>query len=83
MTEADAKLVRNERVKLTAGYLNTAATTLFGVGVVAPLVAAVYGFAAAGSPLPPLTLLIGFTMFSSMSGALHIAARHHMRRLEA
>jgi hypothetical protein len=83
VTEADAKLVGNERIKLTAGYLNTAATTFFGVGVVAPLVAAIYGFASSGGLLSPLTLVIGFTMFFATSAALHVAARHHLGRVRA
>lgn len=36
-------LIPNERTKLTAAYLNTAANGLFTAGVVAPLVAAVFG----------------------------------------
>ena len=80
---ADEKLVRNERINLTAGYLNTAATTLFGAGVVAPLVAAIYGLAGTGGFAPPLTLAIGFTIFFATSAALHAAARHQLGRLEA
>lgn len=41
-------LIHNERTKLTATYLNTAAGGLFGAGFVAPIAAAVFE-----SPDPP------------------------------
>lgn len=42
-------LIHNERTKLTATYLNTAATGFLGAGVVAPLAAAVFGLTGPGS----------------------------------
>jgi ABC-type transport system involved in cytochrome bd biosynthesis fused ATPase/permease subunit len=82
VTPADDKLVRNERTKLTAGYLNTAATTLLGAGVVAPLVAGIYGLVGAGQVSSPLTLAAGLTMFLAMSAITHVAARLVLGRLE-
>jgi hypothetical protein len=36
-------MIRNERLKLTANYLNTVAAAIMVTGVVAPLVALSYG----------------------------------------
>lgn len=83
MSEADAKLARNERIKLTAGYLNTAASTALGAGVIAPLVAAIYGLAGTAGSVGALTLAAGATMFSVTSALLHVAARRLLGRLEA
>lgn len=66
-------LIANERTKLTATYLNTAAGGLFTAGVVAPLVAAVFGIGPAGEA-GALTLVLGVTIFLIVSGALHAAA---------
>ena len=56
-------LIHNERTKLTANYLNTAATGFFGAGVVAPLAAAVFGLAGPGSLISTLTLVLGILIF--------------------
>lgn len=66
--------VRNERTKLTATYLNTAAGGLFTAGVVAPLVAAVFGLGNAAGNLSALTLTLVIAIFLLASGALHLAA---------
>lgn len=78
--EADAKLVRNERAKLTAAYLNAAAGTALGAGVIAPLVAALYGVP--GGTAGPLTLALGLTMFFAVSVLLHVWARYMLRGLK-
>lgn len=80
-SEADAKLVRNERSKLTAGYLNAAAGTALGAGVIAPLVAAFYGVS--GGAVSPLTLAVGLTMFFAVSVFLHVLAKRNLRGLRA
>ena len=61
-------LIHNERTKLTATYLNTAATGFLGAGVVAPIAAAVFGLTGPGSPVSTLTLTIGILIPSQ--GAL-------------
>ncbi|MDO9428408.1 MAG: hypothetical protein Q7T93_16450 [Methylobacterium sp.] len=84
MSDTDAardKLVRTERVKLTATYLNTAAGGLFTTGVVAPLAAAVFGLTGAASGLTALTLGLGTTMFLCASLAMHAAARYVIKGL--
>ena len=55
---------QNERLKLTANYLNTAAGTCFAAGVVAPLAALVFGFSGGGSA-STLTFVLGVGPFSS------------------
>ena len=69
-------LVRNERTKLTASYLNTAASGFFGAGVIAPLTAAVFGLTGPGSPVSTLTLVIGVLIFFVASVSIHLAARY-------
>lgn len=52
-------LVHNERTKLFAAALNTAATSSFTVGVLAPVAAAFYGSGLRGLQLPHLVLGAG------------------------
>jgi hypothetical protein len=73
--------IRNERTKLTATYLNTAAGGLFTAGVVAPLAAAVFGVTEAGGHISALTLAIGVTIFLGASLSLHAAARAVLKGL--
>lgn len=80
---ADATLVRNEQLKLTAGYLNTGATMLFGAGVVVPLAAAVYGLSGSGGLVGPLTLGIGLTTSFAVNALFHLAARAVPTRLRS
>ena len=64
-----AKLVRNERVKLLAAALNTGATALFTVGVVAPMAARLYTFA--GSDVATITVVLGAAAFLVAAILLH------------
>ena len=75
-------VIANERTKLTAAYLNTAAGGLFTAGVVAPLVAAVFGIAGPIGGASALTLLLGVTIFLMASAALHAAARSVLKGLK-
>ena len=75
-------LVSNERIKLSAAYLNTAAGGLFTAGVVAPLVAVVFGITGSTNSVNALTLVVGITIFLTASGALHVAARRVLKGLE-
>lgn len=68
-------LIHNERVKLTAGAINTMATSCFAVGALGPLVAAVYIHAPAGHIVPASVIWIGWAV------ALHFAARRFLGRL--
>lgn len=80
--EVQRKAVHNERIKLTAAYLNTAAGGLFTAGVVAPLVAAVFSLGNAAGNLSALTLVLGIAIFLLASGALHLAARTVLKALK-
>lgn len=68
-------LVHNERVKLLATALNTAAGSSFTVGVVAPTAAAFYNInGTAGVPLPVIVAGAVIWLFTAI--VLHLAARH-------
>jgi hypothetical protein len=71
-------LIHNERMKLTATWLNTAAATLAG-GVIAPVAATTYG--AIGAPLTGLLpVAIGFGWLLAAL-CLHLFARAVLWRL--
>ena len=73
--------LHNERVKLTASYLNTGAGAYFAAGVVAPVAAVTFGYAGASAPVSPLTFAFGVTTFFAASLALHAAARYILKGL--
>ena len=73
-------LAHNERLKLTANYLNTAAGTCFAAGVVAPFAAFTFGFSGGGTA-STLTFGLGVATFLLASGALHLAARSILKGL--
>ena len=75
--------IPNEQRKLTAAYLNTAAGGLFTAGVVAPLVAAVFGISGPSGGPSALTLVIGVAIFLGASGAVHWVARTILRGMQA
>ena len=75
-------LTHNERVKLTAAYLNTAAGACLTAGVIAPLAAVVFGYVGAGVVASPLTLPIGVSIFLAVSVGLHVAARYALGGLK-
>ncbi|TXM88777.1 hypothetical protein [Methylobacterium sp. WL116] len=74
-------LISNERIKLSAAYLNTAAGGLFTAGVVAALVATVFGVSGR-SNLSALTLSGGIAIFFLASIALYGCARIIRGRLQ-
>ena len=66
-------LIHNERTKLLALAFNTAATSAFTVGVLAPVAAAFYDFGA--SRQPPKAVILGAFLWIGASVVLHLAAR--------
>lgn len=70
-------LIHNERVKLTATYLNGMAIAIVAVGGFAPLASF-----ASGNPIKPSTLVIMGVGCLAVSGALHIGARKFLGRLQ-
>lgn len=73
-------LIHNERTKLTANALNTAATSSFAIGVLAPVAAAFYNIGATNR-VPLFVLVIGTAVWLMCAGVLHLAARHVLKGL--
>ena len=74
-------LVANERIKLTAGLLNTVAGFALTAGGVGPLIALSFGLSAA-SPLSSLALGLIVAIWLVVGLAFHWAARRLLGRLE-
>jgi hypothetical protein len=74
-------LIQNERTKLTASALNTAATSSFIVGVLAPVAAAFYSFGTVR--IPVLTIALGVCVWLMTAVALHLGARRVLKGLKA
>ncbi len=72
--------VADERTKLTANLLNTAATGVFVTGVVAPLIAAFYGIAGPAS-VGLKWLVLASTVCILVVLGLHLSARVVLGRL--
>ncbi len=74
-------LVTNERIKLTAGLMNTIAGFSLTAGGVGPLIALSFGLNAT-SPLGPwaLSLIVAIWLFVGL--AFHWAARRLLGRLQ-
>jgi hypothetical protein len=72
-------LIGNERTKLLASALNTAATSSFTVGVLAPMAAAFYNLGP--HPVTLRTLIIGTAIWFFAAIALHLAARRALKGL--
>jgi hypothetical protein len=72
-----ANLVRNERTKLTATYLNGLAIAVFAVGALAPSISAASSQARLWPVIAP-TIVICILI----SAALHFAARRSLKGLE-
>ncbi len=68
-------LIHNERVKLTATWVNTLAAATIITGVIAPIVAVVFGLPAGGS-LPLTGFLVATAAWLSTGVILDATARH-------
>lgn len=73
--EARSTLVRNERAKLTATYVNGVAIAVLAVGGLAPV------FAVRPSGTPSLSVLASSILCFCVSAALHWAARRFLKEL--
>ena len=73
-------LVHNERTKLLALAFNTAATSAFTVGVLAPVAAAFHDLGS--SRQPPKAVILGACLWIGASVVLHLAARRVLGWLE-
>jgi hypothetical protein len=72
-------LILNEQTKLLASALNTATTSSFAIGVLAPVAAVFYNVG--GSPVSLSSLVIGVVVWFSAAVGLHMAARFILRNL--
>ena len=72
-------LVHNERIKLTANWLNALATALVAAGTFAPFAALVYAFSNAMADRASLAVSAGVCFTGGI--ALHIGGRVMLRRL--
>jgi len=70
-------LIKNERLKLTATYLNGIAIAVFAVGGLAPVFTGVYG----PGGLTPLHLILSAICFLASLG-IHLMARAFLKGLE-
>lgn len=68
-------LVHNERTKLLATALNTAAGSSFAVGVLAPTAAAFYNVSGTNG-VPLTTIVVGVVIWFFAAAVLHFGARH-------
>ena len=82
-TKKDTKLIKNERIKLFASYLNTISTTALAAGVFTPLIGVLYTIPSSSSASDTLTLEIGTASFIFASLMLHLSAIFLLRRLRA
>ena len=71
-------MIENEQTKLTATWLNGISIAVFAVGGLAPLLSSVY--AGNEAPIEVIGLIVAVCFVGS--GALHILARHQLRRLK-
>ena len=73
------KLAHNERVKLTATWLNAVASGTVLVGIVAPLAATLYGTA---MPKGGILAVLGSALFLAAGIGIHIQARRLLEDLK-
>jgi hypothetical protein len=71
-------LIHNERVKLTATYLNVAIAVV-AIGGLAPLFSYIYS---TDVTQPPWVIIVLSIVCTFVSAALHYAARRSLRRLQ-
>ena len=74
-------LIHNERIKLTANALDRASTACLTVGVLGPLVAALYGVGGTGLADRGILLAVGSLFWMLAAGTLHLMARRVLRGL--
>jgi hypothetical protein len=72
-----ANLVRNERTKLTATYLNGVAVAMLAIGTLAPLISSFS--TAEGVPTVATAVICSVCVFAS--GVLHLLARRLLKGL--
>jgi hypothetical protein len=70
----------NERIKLSANALNTLATSMITIGVIAPAIALAYGLSDVHRPV--WLFALSAVVWVLIGGALHYAARTLLKGIE-
>jgi hypothetical protein len=65
----------NERIKYFARLLNTIAAAAISIGILAPLVAALYGIGAAQSVPSVPVVVLGSILWAFLAASLHASAQ--------
>lgn len=73
---------RDEKIKLTANYLNTMAGALLTIGVLGPLIAVVLNLGDAQAKVPPWLLFASCAFCAVASYAIHLAAQRILDELD-
>ncbi|MCA0400507.1 MAG: hypothetical protein LCH38_06795 [Proteobacteria bacterium] len=73
---------RDEKIKLTANYLNTMAGALVTIGVVGPLIAVVLNLGDAQAKVSTLVLAASCLFSAGGSYAIHRIARNSLDKLD-
>ena len=71
-------LIENERIKLSAGWLDRASTACLTIGIVTPIAGYVYGL----TTLPVWYLVAACYVWLSFAAGLHWLARRMLGRLQ-
>jgi len=74
-------LIRNERTKITATWINTLAAATVATGVIAPIAAVVFGLPMSGTISRP-AFAIATLVWLLLGIALHLWARRILGRLQ-
>lgn len=74
---------RDEKIKLTANYLNTLAGALITIGVLGPLMAVMLNLGDAQTKVSGWLLLAGCLFSIAASYAMHTAARNVLTKLDS
>ena len=74
------KTVINERLKLLAAWFNTVAAAFLTTGVVAPIIAVIYGLAP--KTLDPMLVVASSLICMAASGCLHLVGRYILGALQ-
>jgi hypothetical protein len=74
------KTVINERLKLLAAWFNTVAAAFLTTGVVAPIIAIIYGLAP--KALDPMLVFASSLICMAVSACLHLAGRYILGALQ-
>ena len=74
-------LIHNESTKLTATWLNTLAAATVATGVIAPMVALVFGVPTSAA-ISAAAFVIATVIWLGLGMSLHLLARAVLRRLQ-